>query len=119
MNRSIWKPSYVNYFLINTILKNKKRTIIRTKARSSTILQSFIGLNFAVYNGRKYVKFYIDRKMVGHKLGEFSFTRKVGRVHEKRLKNPKGSLKKAKKKGTETVKAPSKKINDKRKDVKK
>lgn len=115
MNRSIWKPSYVNYFLINTILKNKKRTIIRTKSRSSTILQSFIGLTFAVYNGRKYIKLYIDRKMVGHKLGEFSFTRKVGKIHEKKLKNSKSLVKK---KAGET-KVASKKINDKRKNAKK
>ena len=119
MNRSIWKPSYVNYFLINTILKNKKRTIIRTKSRSSTILQSFIGLTFAVYNGRKYIKLYIDRKMVGNKLGEFSFTRKVGRIHEKKTKNSKSLLKKSNKKGSEPTKAASKKINDKRKNAKK
>jgi len=57
--------------------------------------------------------------MVGHKLGEFSFTRKVGRVHEKKLKNPKGALKKLSKKGNETSKTASKKINDKRKNSKK
>jgi Ribosomal protein S19 len=57
--------------------------------------------------------------MVGHKLGEFSFTRKVGRVHEKKFKNKRGTLKKLNKKGNETAKTVSKKINDKRKNAKK
>jgi small subunit ribosomal protein S19 len=66
------------------ILNNKNRSIIRTKSRSSTILQSFIGLIFEVYTGKSYTKIYIDEKMVGHKLGEFSFTRKLGKIHEKK-----------------------------------
>jgi hypothetical protein len=53
--------------------------------------------------------------MVGHKLGEFSFTRKVGKIHEKKLKNSKSLVKK---KAGET-KVASKKINDKRKNTKK
>lgn len=87
MVRSIWKPPYVHYSIIKKILKKKSsRTIIRTMSRSSIILQSFIGLLFQIYTGRSYIKLYIEEKMVGHKLGEFSFTRKVGKIHDKKSK---------------------------------
>ena len=89
MARSKWKAPYVDRMLLNDIIKNTNRSIIRTKSRSSIILQSFIGLIFEVYTGRSYSKVYIEEKMVGHKLGEFSFTRKVGKVHEKRNKKGK------------------------------
>jgi small subunit ribosomal protein S19 len=56
-------------------------------------LQSFIGLVIEVYTGRSYNKVYIEEKMVGHKLGEFSFTRKMGRIHEKKNKKSKTSKK--------------------------
>lgn len=87
--RSQWKPPYVHYALLDNIIKNGNRSVIRTKSRSSVILQSFIGLVIEVYTGRTYNKVYIDEKMVGHKLGEFSFTRKMGRVHEKKTKKGK------------------------------
>lgn len=45
---------------------------IRTQARSATILPSFVGLNFEVYNGKVYNPITITEDMVGHKLGEFS-----------------------------------------------
>lgn len=45
---------------------------IRTQARSATILPSFVGLKFLVYNGRAYHEVIIKEDMVGHKLGEFS-----------------------------------------------
>lgn len=89
MTRSIWKAPYVNYYLINSIIKNKNRNIIRTMSRSSTILYSFIGLTFEVYTGKTFTKFFIDEKMVGHKLGEFAYTRKIGKIHEKKVKKGK------------------------------
>ena len=89
MARSKWKPPYVNYYLMNSILKNKNRSVIRTMSRSSTILPSFIGLLFEVHTGKTFTKFYIDEKMIGHKLGEFAFTRKVGKIHIKKTKKNK------------------------------
>jgi len=89
MARSKWKAPYVHYTLLDKIIANSNRTVIRTKSRSSTILQSFIGLVIEVYTGRTYNKVYIEEKMVGHKLGEFSFTRKMGRVHKKKFKKTK------------------------------
>ncbi len=89
MVRSIWKPNYLDYNLVNAVLNNKNKSIIKTMSRSSTILQSFVGLTFEVYTGKSYTKIYIDEKMVGHKLGEFSFTRKIGKIHEKKNKKKK------------------------------
>lgn len=54
----------------------KKVPPIRTQARSATILPSFVGLKFQVYNGKVYHDVEIKEEMVGHKLGEFSPTRK-------------------------------------------
>ena len=93
MVRSKWKAPFVDYQLLDSIIANKTRSFIRTKSRSSTILQSFIGLVIAVYTGRMYNNVYIDEKMVGHKLGEFSFTRKLGRIHEKKGKKGKSTKK--------------------------
>ncbi len=93
MVRSKWKAPFVDYQLLDSIIANKTRSVIRTKSRSSTILQSFIGLVIAVYTGRMYNNVYIDEKMVGHKLGEFSFTRKLGRIHEKKGKKGKSTKK--------------------------
>jgi small subunit ribosomal protein S19 len=83
----------VHFAILDNIIKNQKRSIIRTKSRSSVILQSFIGLVFEVYTGRSYSKVYIDEKMVGHKLGEFAYTRKIGKIHEKKMKKLKSTKK--------------------------
>lgn len=93
MVRAKWKTPFVDYKLLDSIILNKTRTIVWTKSRASTILQSFVGLVFKVYNGHVYSNVYIDEKMVGHKLGEFSFTRKLGRIHEKKGKKGKSNKK--------------------------
>jgi len=50
------------------------QTPIKTWSRASTILPEFVGLTFAVHNGRKFIDVFITEDMVGHKLGEFSPT---------------------------------------------
>jgi len=84
MVRAKWKAPFVDYNLLNSILIDKTKNVIVTKSRSSLILQSFVGLTFQVYTGRSYTNVYIEEKMVGHKLGEFAFTRKLGHIHEKK-----------------------------------
>ena len=49
--------------------------VIKTWSRRSTILPQFVGLTFAVYNGRKFIPVNVSEEMVGNKLGEFSPTR--------------------------------------------
>lgn len=89
MVRSKWKAPFVHYKILNDVIRTKHRSVIRTTSRASVILQSFVGLIFEVYTGRLYSKIYIDEKMIGHKLGEFSFTRKLGKIHDKKNKKSK------------------------------
>ncbi|KAK9437239.1 hypothetical protein VB005_08223 [Metarhizium brunneum] len=49
---------------------------VRTQARSATVLPNFVGLKFEIHNGKDYHQVTITEDMVGHKLGEFSPTRK-------------------------------------------
>ncbi|MGX7592337.1 30S ribosomal protein S19 [Candidatus Karelsulcia muelleri] len=79
MPRSLKKGPFVNYKLIKKIVTNnrlKTKKIIKTWSRSSTITPEFIGNSIAVHNGKKFITIYISENMVGHKLGEFSTTRK-------------------------------------------
>lgn len=78
MARSIKKGPYVDYHIEHKVLEAKKtadRKVIKTWARRSTILPDFVGLTFAVHNGRKFIPVYVTENMVGHKLGEFAITR--------------------------------------------
>lgn len=93
MPRSLKKGPYVNYKLIKKIIFNnlnlKKKKIIKTWSRSSTITPEFIGNTIAVHNGKIFIPIYISENLVGHKLGEFAPTR-IFRGHS-------GSKKKTKK----------------------
>jgi len=79
MSRSIKKGPYVQYHLqkhIDSINNNlKKKEIIKTWSRRSTIIPDFVGHTFKVHNGNKFIKVFVTENMVGHKLGEFSLTR--------------------------------------------
>ena len=52
-----------------------RNDVIKTWSRRSTILPEFVGLSFAVHNGRRFIPVNVSEDMVGHKLGEFSPTR--------------------------------------------
>jgi small subunit ribosomal protein S19 len=78
MSRSIKKGPAVNEKLmkkVDLVVKSGKKTVIKTWARSSTILPQMVGLTIGVHDGRKHVPVYINENMVGHKLGEFALTR--------------------------------------------
>ncbi len=80
MPRSVKKGPFVEHYLAKKIAasakeSNPSRRVISTYSRRSTIIPSFVGLTFAVHNGRKFVPVFITEQMVGHKLGEFSLTR--------------------------------------------
>lgn len=74
MSRSSWKGPFVNINLDN--LHNNKLAI-KTKSRSTSIVPNFVGQTFQVHNGHNYVNVIINEDMIGHKLGEFSPTRKT------------------------------------------
>ena len=78
MSRSLKKGPYVDFKLEKKIEKNmssRKKEVIKTWARRSTISPLFVGHTFAVHNGNKFIPVYVTENMVGHKLGEFSPTR--------------------------------------------
>ncbi|KAL1896763.1 mitochondrial ribosomal small subunit component [Sporothrix stenoceras] len=74
--RSVWKGPHIVPIAFPKIIPGKYTPPIRTQARAATILPNFIGLKFQVYNGKVYHEVTITEDMVGHKLGEFSPTRK-------------------------------------------
>jgi large subunit ribosomal protein L22 len=57
------------------VTEENSHQVIKTWSRRSTVLPEFIGLTFAVHNGKKFVPVFITEDMVGHKFGEFSPTR--------------------------------------------
>lgn len=80
MARSLKKGPFVDTHLLKKVEAiageaNKGAKVIKTWSRRSTILPEFIGVTFAVHNGKKFVPVYVTDNMIGHKLGEFSLTR--------------------------------------------
>ncbi len=78
MSRSIKKGPAVNAKLLAKVEKaraSKEKVVIKTWARSCTILPQMVGLNIGVHDGRRHVPIFITENMVGHKLGEFAITR--------------------------------------------
>jgi small subunit ribosomal protein S19 len=78
MSRSASKGPYCNEKLLKKIERlnsTGERTVIKTWARSSTIMPEMIGHTLGVHDGRRHVPIYITENMVGHKLGEFAITR--------------------------------------------
>lgn len=78
MSRSLKKGPFVDPKLAAKVAKlgPEDRTIIKTWARASTITPEMVGKTLAVHNGKVHVPVFITENMVGHKLGEFSPTRK-------------------------------------------
>ncbi len=78
MPRSLKKGPFVDEHLLRKVQKateTQNRKIIKTWSRRSTILPEFVGLTFAVHNGKKFFPVFVAEDMVGHKLGEFAPTR--------------------------------------------
>src|SRR4026209_2564816 len=78
MSRSIKKGPFVDGHLMKKIEdmnRRFERKVIKTWSRRSDITPEMVGHTIAVHNGRKFIPVYITENMVGHKLGEFSFTR--------------------------------------------
>ncbi len=91
MSRSLKKGPYVDPKLAKKVeaLGKEDRTVIKTWARACTITPEFVGKTIAVHNGKVHVPVFITENMVGHKLGEFSPTRKF-RSHGGKLAKSQG-----------------------------
>jgi small subunit ribosomal protein S19 len=78
MSRSLKKGPFVDHRLLNK-LKGKKagdKTVVKTWSRACTIVPEMVGFTFGVHNGKDFISVLVAEDMVGHKLGEFSLTRK-------------------------------------------
>lgn len=90
MSRSTKKGYFVDAKLMKkaeAMAEVADKRPIKTWSRASTIFPQFIGLTFAVHNGKKFVPVYVTTDMVGHKLGEFAPTRTfLGHAGESKTK---------------------------------
>jgi len=77
MSRSLKKGPYIDERLVIKVeaLGNDKK-VIKTWSRAAVIIPEFVGHTFAVHNGKEHIPVFVSENMVGHKLGEFSATRK-------------------------------------------
>jgi len=78
MSRSSKKGPYVDekvYQKVAVLNERKAKSVVKTWARACTIIPEFVGHNFEVHNGNKFIRVFVTEDMVGHKLGEFSPTR--------------------------------------------
>ena len=109
MTRSLKKGPFCDAHLVKKVeaaqaAKDKKP--IKTWSRRSTIMPDFIGLTIAVHNGKLHVPVYVSENMVGHKLGEFSPTRKFIRHGGRMAKEEAIAAADAEKRAVEAAKAP-------------
>ena len=78
MSRSTKKGPAIDAKLlkkVEALNRSGQKAIIKTWARSSTIMPQMVGLTIGVHDGRRHVPIFITENMVGHKLGEFALTR--------------------------------------------
>jgi small subunit ribosomal protein S19 len=81
MSRSLYKGPYVDEKLLKKIAGKKpgESDVIRTWSRDSTVSPEMVGFTFGVHNGKDHIEVLVAEEMVGHKLGEFSPTKKFHR----------------------------------------
>jgi len=90
MARSIWKGPFVDGYVLKKAEKSResgKNEVIKIWSRRSTILPQFVGLTFAVYNGKKHIPVNVTEEMIGQTFGEFSASRTYyGHAADKKAK---------------------------------
>jgi small subunit ribosomal protein S19 len=115
MSRSLKKGPYVEERLLKKIAGKKpiETGVIKTWYRRSQISPEMVGFNFGVYNGRTHIEVLVTEEMVGHRLGEFSPTRKFtkhgGKMQKEIEQKAKEAEVNAAKSAKEAVAAPAKK----------
>lgn len=115
MSRSLYKGPYVEERLLKKIAGKKptETGVIKTWYRRSQISPEMVGFIFGVYNGRQHVEVLISEEMVGHRLGEFSPTRKFirhgGKMQKELEMKAKENEMAAAKSAKEAAAAPAKK----------
>lgn len=93
MSRSTKKGPFVDDHLLKKVQRmneSGEKRVIRTWSRRSTIIPDFLGHNFEVHNGKKFIPLYVTEELVGHKLGEFAPTRTFRGHGEKKTEKATG-----------------------------
>lgn len=93
MSRSLKKGPFTDAKLLAKVAKLKpgEKTVVKTWSRASVITPAMVGFTFGVHNGRQHIPVIVVENMVGHKLGEFSPTRKFVRHGGKMQKTIEGA----------------------------
>jgi len=93
VSRSVKKGPFLDEYLLKKAEQARQdKKPIKTWSRRSTIIPDFVGLTFAVHNGKKFVPVYVTENMVGHKLGEFAPTRTfMGHSGDRKVKGAAGA----------------------------
>jgi small subunit ribosomal protein S19 len=90
MARSLKKGPFVDPSLqrkVDKATQTGSKQVIRTWSRRSMIPPDFVGMTFQVHNGKLFVPVFVTENMVGHRLGEFSPTRKfTGHASDRKVK---------------------------------
>jgi len=76
MARAKWKGPYVDPTLLNNVNSFDLKSEIQTTSRNSEILPNFVDKTFKIHTGNSYTTVLVSDEMIGHKFGEFAFTRK-------------------------------------------
>lgn len=108
MSRSLKKGPFVDPKLLEKMQRVRvgDKTVIKTWSRASTVTPGMIGFTFGVHNGRVHVTVTVTEQMVGHKLGEFSPTRKFLRHGGKMQREIEAKQVEATKAAPDAAKAP-------------
>jgi len=78
MSRSARKGPFIDAALlkkVDMLNQSGEKAVVKTWSRSSTVVPDMLGHTIGVHDGRRHVPIFVTENMVGHKLGEFAFTR--------------------------------------------
>ncbi len=109
MTRSLKKGPYVFWKLLKKISGKRPHEVppVKTWARDSQIAPEMVGFTFAVHNGKAFVDVLVSEEMVGHRLGEFSPTKKFLRHGGKMQKEMEEKKKQSEIAAAQAAKAPA------------
>lgn len=81
MSRSSSKGPYVDPRVLKKVEGKKPLDtgVIKTWSRACQIAPEMVGFTFGVHNGKQHIEVFVTEEMVGHRLGEFSPTRKFNK----------------------------------------
>ena len=113
MSRSLKKGPFIDAKLLKKVqgVRPGQKTEIKTWSRDSTIFPEMVGLTFLVHNGKTFITVHATENMVGHKLGEFSPTRKFIRHGGRMAKEEAIAAQEAEKRSLEAAKPPQSPVN--------